>query len=198
MKNGKLILLFFSFLWASVNDEIVKFYKSVYPTIEILKITSNKPFPKKYKKIEFLLSPKTSSGTIKIDNKYYYIKIKAKITIFKATKTIKQNEYILPNAKQTTISFKYLYSTPICKIDPNLIAKNVIAKGQIIFKNSVRIAPDVIRGENVSVILNNNGVSIQTSAKALQDGNIGETIKIELNKKIIDAKVKEKGVVEIE
>lgn len=200
MENGKLsVLIFlFSFTFASVKDEIIKFYKSYYPTIQILKIKSNKPFPKKYKTIKFLISPKTSSGTIQIDDKYYYIQIKAKIALFKAVRTIKQNEYILPNVSKEKVNFKYLYSTPLLKISPDLIAKNVISKGQIIYKNCVRIAPDVIRGEKVTVLLNNNGISIYTSGKALQDGNRGEIIKIRVNKKTLDGKVVKKGVVEIE
>ena len=73
-----IIFLFPLLLFASVKEEIIKFYKSHYPTIKIIKISSNKPFPKHYKKIDFKLANyKMPSSTLIIDGKYYFYKIKA-------------------------------------------------------------------------------------------------------------------------
>ncbi|WP_457560037.1 hypothetical protein, partial [Caminibacter sp.] len=154
MKSKKLILLFLPvFLFASVKEEIISFYKKTYPNIKILEIISHPALPKHYKKIKFLLNPKMPYGNVLIDGKYYYIKIKAKIPVFKATQIIKQNYPILENinTKKETVDFRYFYSKPISKIQKNLIASKIISKNSILTSSNTKIAPAVIRGEKVSV-----------------------------------------------
>ncbi|WP_459886351.1 flagellar basal body P-ring formation chaperone FlgA [Caminibacter profundus] len=195
-----MIILLPLFLLATVQNEIISFYKKEYPNIIIEKIKSSKPFPKKYKNIKFLINPKSPSGSIKIDNSYYYIKIKAQIPVFKATQIIKQNSPILENIniKKEIVNFRFFYSKPLIKIPNNLIASKIISKNTIINESNTKIAPSVLRGERVTVIINSQNIKIYSKAKALKDGNIGEIIPIEMDKKIFNAKVIKKGIVTID
>ena len=202
MENGELkILIFFIpfLLFASVKEEIIKFYKSHYPTIEIEKIISNKPFPKHYKKIDFkLVNCKLPSSTLIIDGKYYFYKIKATIKVFIARKVIRVNETIKPNVIEKSVNFKSFYSKPLTYISEDLIASKIISKNSIINESNTRIKPLILKDENVKVIIKSNNIEIYSTAKALQDGNIGDIIKIEINNKIFKAKVVDAGVVNIE
>ena len=200
MKKTKLLFLIFTFSFADVKKEIIKFYKKEYPTLHIQKIISQPSFPKRYKKIKLLLNPKMPYGNVLIDGKYYYIKLKATLPVFKTLKIIKQNSPILENVnvKKEEVQFRYFYSKPINKIPKNLIASKVISKNSILTISNTKIAPAILKGEKVRVKISSKNVVIFSNAKALKDGEIGEKIKIEMNRKIFDAKVINKGVVEIE
>jgi len=202
MKNRKLtiflfffLILSFTFLYANINKKIIKFYKSYYPNIEIKKIKINPSPPKKYKYFKIMFSPKSSSGNIKIDNKYYYVRIKAFLPVFIANSIIKTNQSIKGHITKKTIPFRYFYSKPLLKINKNLVASKIISKNAVITKNNTKIAPAVFRGENVNVLIKSKDITIYSTAKALQDAYIGNIIKISFRKKIIKAKVIQKGTV---
>ena len=181
----KILLLIPFFLYANVKNEIIKFYKSHYPTIQIITIKSNKPFPKHYKKISFKLANyKMPSSTLIIDNKYYFYKIKAKIAVFIADKIIYVNEPIKPNATQKLINFRNFYAPPITKIDDNLIASKIISKNSVITKNDVRIKPLILKGEEVSVIFEDKNIEIYSKGKALNDANCGDIVKVKIKSNI--------------
>jgi flagella basal body P-ring formation protein FlgA len=204
MENGKLkIKLFFLFLpiflFASVKKELVKFYKHYYPNIEIVSIYTQKPFPKKYKKISFkLINPKFPSGNLIIENKYYFYRIKAKLTVYKTIKVIKKNESVLPYVKKEKIDFRHFYSPPLLKIHKNLIASKVISKNAVITKENTRIKPAVLQGDNVNVVFKGRGVEIYSKGTALNDANIGEKIKVEINHKIYEGVLNKSYEVEIQ
>ena len=193
MENVELkILIFFIplFLFASIKQEIINFYKSHYPTIEIEKITSNKPFPRKYKNIDFKLANyKLPSSTLIIDGKYYFYRIKAKIKVYTANRVIKVNELILPNVSLKTITFKNFYSKPLIKIAPNLVASKIISKNTVINESNTKIRPLILKGENVNVIFKNHNIEIFAKGKALNDGNLNDIINIQINNKIYTGKV---------
>ena len=185
MKKKLIIILFIPlFLFASVKDEIIKFYKSHYPTIKIISIKSNLPFPKHYKKIDFKLANyKLSSSTLIIDKKYYFYTINAKIKVFVATKVIRKNEAIQPNAVAKLIKFKNFYSPPLTSISDNLIASQIISKNSVINKSNTRIKPLILKDESVSVIFENENIEIYSKGIALNDANENETVKVKINAK---------------
>ncbi len=196
MKNEKWIIIFLPFLlFASVKQKIISFYKKIYPEIIIKKIQITPPPPKKYKNFKILFTPKTTSGNIKIDNQYYYVRIKAEIPVFVATTVIKTNQLVYNHIKKTILPFKYFYSKPLFKIDKNLIASKIISKNAPITENNTKIAPDVFKGENITLMINSKDITIYTKAKAMQDGYIGDIINIKFRKKIQKAKIIKKGTV---
>jgi len=144
-----------------------------------------------------MLNPKQNSGTIRIDNKYYFIKIKAKLPVFVAKNVIYQNRPILPNVEKKEVDFKFFYSKPLNYISDNLIASKIISKNAIINKSNTKKIPAVIKNSKVKVIIKSKNILITSSAKALRDGEINDTIQIKMNNKIFNAKIIKKGVVEI-
>ena len=194
----KLILIFFPiFLFASIKTKIIHFYKKYYPNIKIEKIKIYPTPPKKYKKIVFYLSPKRSFGNIKINNKFYYIVIKAKIPVCITTQIIRLNEGILNKCKIKLINFRNFYAKPIIHITPNLVASTIIAKDSIINTSNVKPRPLVFKNSTVSVIIQSKNIIITSSAKALQDGYKGNEIRIFINNKIKIATVIGKELVKI-
>jgi len=132
-----------------------------------------------------------------VDGKYYFIRIDASLPVYVAQQVIPKNAPILPYVEEKLVKFRYFYSPPLSNISPKLIASKIISKNAIITKNDVKIAPAVLKGDIVSVKIKSQNITITTTAKALKDGNIGEWIPIELNRKIINAKVSGKNQVEI-
>ena len=185
-------------MFANINQTIINFYKSHYPTIKIEKITISPTPPKKYKNLKILFSYKSNAGNIKIDNKYYFVRIKALIDVYKAKRLIRQNEFIYNKVYKTTIPFKYFYSTPLSKITKNLIAKNIIAKNSIITTSNTTTAPIVFKDSLVNAIIKSKSIIISTQVKTLKNGNIGDIIPVKLKNKILKAKIIGKNLVEIE
>ena len=192
-----LFSLFFPiFLFASINEKIIKFYKHYYPTIEIKSIKFNKTPPKKYKKIDFkFVNYKLPSSSILIDGKYYYFRIDATIRVFIANRVIKINEFIKPNVSLKDVKFKTFYSKPLAKIEDNLVASKIISKNSIINESNTKIKPTVLKNEKVTVIFKNNSIEIYTSGVALNDANENEKVSVKINNKIFRGVVKNSKVI---
>ena len=192
-----LFSLFFPiFLFASINEEIIKFYKNHYPTIEIKSIKFNKTPPKKYKKIDFkFVNYKLPFSNILIDGKYYYFRIDAIIKVFIANRVIKINEFIKPNVSLKDVKFKTFYSKPLAKIEDNLVASKIISKNSIINESNTKIKPAILKNEKVTVIFKNNSIEIYTSGIALNDANENEKILVKVNNKTFEGIVKDSKVV---
>jgi flagella basal body P-ring formation protein FlgA len=199
MKNGKLFFLIFPLLlFADAKQQLINFYKKYYPNIKIISIYTKKPFPKKYKKISFkLANPKSQSGNLIIDKKYYFYRINAKLKVLVANKVIKKNEEIFPNITQKEINFRNFYSPPLLKIKKNLIASKVISKNAVITKENTRVKPDILKNDTVNVIFKGNGIEIYSKGKALNDANQNDKIKVEINHKIYEGIVNKNNFVEI-
>ena len=193
----KFLIFFPLFLFASINQKIINFYKTYYPNIKIIKIYIRPAPPKKYKNLKILFSHKSTSGNIKIDNRYYYVKIQAKLPVFKAKEIIKQNEFIYNKIYKTIILFRYFSSKPLSKIDKNLIAKNIISKNAVITVSNTTRAPDVFKNSDITAFVKSKNINITMQVRALKNGNIGDIIPVKLKNKILKAKVKDKDLVEI-
>ena len=193
----KFLIFFPLFLFASINQKIINFYKTYYPNIKIIKIYIRPAPPKKYKNLKILFSHKSTSGNIKIDNRYYYVKIQAKLPVFKAKEIIKQNEFIYNKVYKTFILFRYFSSKPLSKIDKNFIAKNIISKNAVITESNTAKAPDVFRNSDITAFVKSKNINITIQVKALKNGNIGDIIPVKVKNKILKAKIKDKNLVEI-
>lgn len=199
MYNAKWLLSILPFLlFADVKEKLTQFYKKHYPNIEIISIYTQKPFPKKYKTISFrLANPKSQSGNLIIDGKYYFYRINAKLKVYITNKVIKKNELIFPNVSKKEVKFRHFYSPPLIKINKNLIASKVISKNAVITKDNTRIKPAILKGDSVRVIFKGNGIEIYSKGKALNDANKGERIKVKIKNRIYDGIVNKNQIVEI-
>jgi flagella basal body P-ring formation protein FlgA len=133
------------------------------------------------------------SSTIKIDGKYYFYTVKAKIKIYVANKVIKVNEPILGNAKFKYVNFRNFYSNPVYKITSDLVASKIISKNAVINESNTKIKPSVVSGESVNVIFQNNAIEVYAKGEALNDANTGEIIKVKINGKTYKGKIDKNG-----
>jgi len=195
----KISILFLPlFLLASINQEIISFYKKFYPKIIIKNIKIIPTPPKKYKTFKIFINPKLTSGNIKINGKYFYVRIKALIPVFVTTELIKPNEKIKNKVILKEIPFRNFYAKPLYNIPSSLVASKIISKNAIINSLNTKKMPFVIKNSQVSVLIKSKDITITFFAKALQDGYKGDIINIIFKNKIKKAKVIKKGVVEIE
>jgi len=75
-------------------------------------------------------------------------------------------------------------------------AKLNIRKGVVLLENMIEKIPVIKAGDEINAVFNDGNVSISFSAKAREDGSIGDKIKIETkDRKLFTAKVKEAGKV---
>jgi len=196
MKNEKFLILTITpfFLFAGVKEEITKFYKSHYPSIKIISVKSNKPFPKKYSNISFkLVNYKTPSSTLIIDGKYYFFTINATVDVYKAVNVIKVNEPIKPNVIKQSVKFRMFYSPPLNKINDSLVASKIISKNAVINKSNTKIKPSILKGETVSVIFKDKNIEIYAKGTALKDANKGDSVKVKIKSKTYTGTADDRG-----
>ena len=81
-----------------------------------------------------------------------------------------------------------------------LRAKRNLRRGKILTTASLEKVPDIIWGNNLSIIYGSGSFTISADGIALQDGSIGEIIKVKnvQSKKILRGRISKKGVVRIE
>ena len=195
----KIIIIFFPlFLFASINNKIISFYKKIYPQIEIKMIKLTPTPPKRYKNLKILINPKLTSGNIKIDGKYFYVKIKALMPVFVTTQIIRPNETIKNKVILKKISFRNFYAKPLRDINSSLVASKIISKNAIITNLNTKKMPLVTKNSTITVVIKSKSITITSFAKALEDGYKGDIINILFRKKIRKAKIIAKGEVEIE
>lgn len=120
-------------------------------------------------------------------------KIEASIKVLRARATIYTNDDI--NAQNTSIETIALNQLKSAPISPNLLnsvsARSIISPNAIITADKIKDQILVRKGENIAVTLQSEGISIQTTLEALQNGVNGEIIKA-LNpatKKVLRVKI---------
>ena len=131
---------------------------------------------------------------------YFKYKIDATIPLYKASTDIQKGREITPEvAHLAEVLFTTLYHQPL-NIDDfyHYIAKRHIKEESILSVEKLKHATDIQRNSTVSAIIKDGGLVLQFQAKALQDGNIGDIIKIRKDyKKSFKARIISKNQVEI-
>jgi flagella basal body P-ring formation protein FlgA len=97
----------------------------------------------------------------------------------------------------TSIKFTNFYDKPILKVK-GYESKTFIPKGKILVSRLVRGIPAIHRGDIVEAVVKDGRIELNFLAKALQDGIVGESIRVKRDGyKILKAKVISSGLVEI-
>lgn len=136
----------------------------------------------------------TSNGKVLLSQVYNF-DIKKEITLYSA------KSYIPPH---TTISSSMLVETKdyikledIGKyINPvGRIVKNSIYKGDLLSSENTLPELSVKRGENIVIIASNGTVTVRGMGTAMEDGRVGETIRVKRDnsKKLLTGKINEAG-----
>jgi len=177
-----------------IENNIAKIYKQTYPTIKIEKIIIHNYKNQKITSIDTsMINPKKESGNIKVNNFYIFYKIKAKLKVLKSTQTITKNEQLNnTNTILEYITFKNFYSYPLTHYS-NKVAKMYIPKRKIIYEYMVT-TPNIINiGKTITIISKSGGIEVTFQAKALQNGKVGDTIKVKKDNQIFFVKIDKNG-----
>ena len=87
------------------------------------------------------------------------------------------------------IDFRNFYSKPIYKLSPDLAASKIISKNAVINESNTKIKPLIVSGDSINVIFQNSTIDVYAKGKALNDANIGDSVKVKIKGKIYEGKV---------
>jgi len=196
-----------------LKNELEKLYKKEYQAISIKDITISATSQNiedfKFDNSNCLLKLSNAmlrhnKGTfvVKCNKKSYFFKfqIDATIQVYKANQQIKKDRIINSNLiRKESIEFKTFYSPPIYNIkEKEIMAKQNIPKDKIITLSMVVPAPAVKKNEIVNCFIQDGAVRIEFSAKAMQNGYIGDEIMLKrVDGKSLKGVVLKKNLVEI-
>ena len=209
---------FINYKRGKIVGEIKKELKARYKHINIKNI-SIKPinsFPKDFSDFSFK-GIKVSKQTFKKDRGNFIVlyqntngkklriffnyKVDAKILLFKAKNNITNGKILsLFDIEQKWVDFKKIPPNFIKEFkDGDFVSKNYIKKGRVITSYMLKKRTLVRKNEIVRAVINEGGVEVDFFAKALNDANLNETVKLRGNNgKIYRAKVVREGVAQIQ
>jgi flagella basal body P-ring formation protein FlgA len=104
--------------------------------------------------------------------------IDANIEVLVANRKIKRLESLNETDFETkNIKFNHFFSLPVYELD-GLIAKQNISEGKILTKKLVKKKPLVFKGDILKAILIDGLLEVEIDAVALQNGNLGDIIRV--------------------
>jgi len=182
-----MIWIFFPFLLFAgvIENNISQVYKNYYKNINISKIVLNKNKNSRISYIDTsMINPKRNQGTVKVDNKYLFFKIIATVKVLKSTQTIKKGDLLThQNTALIEEKFKNFYNKPVMNY-VNKSSKMYIPQNKVIYFYMLS-KPNVIkRGQRITIISQSGGIEITFQATAMQNGEIGDKIKVKKDKQI--------------
>ncbi len=220
----KILLLLLSFLTltaqsipfsSTIEQRIEKAFLTTYPTMHIEKISLKllSPLPKessisfedvtltkaalKRAKGNFTLVVRYKKRLRKLYGSYT---LTATIPVYKAARNIPADTLLTKEMLLATrIPFTYLYKDPI---DASVLGtyrlKHTVKSGKILNRSDLKCDFAVNRNDTVTASLQEGGLRITFRAKALQNGKIGDNIKIKKGyNTLLKARVTAKGEVEV-
>ncbi len=201
-----------------IKKILTKTFKTKYKNIKIISLNI-KPinrFPKnisQYKIAQLKISPynlRNKKGRFfvlyeknnqKMSRIYFDFNLKAKILLFKAKNNIPNGKIINSNDYEKVMTV--FNKIPIGFINNGningFVAKNYILKGRILTTFLIKKSSLIRKRDEINAIIKSGALSIEFSAKALDNGNKGDIIKIIGNNgKIYKAKILNRFTVEVE
>ncbi len=199
-----------------VRYSLIKKFQQTYPNMTILHLfispLSSPPRDFSSYKMEAIYIPQTSlrnyKGTFSIiytngtkERKLYYrYLLDARLPLYKATQAIRRGEIVDEGVVDLEdVKFDHIRYNPINSYYlGRYIAKRYIPVDSIITTKDLKLIPDIKRGDIIGATLYDSGIVANFSVKALQDGIVGEVIRVRKDhKKTFKAKIISKSQVEI-
>jgi flagella basal body P-ring formation protein FlgA len=200
-----------------IKNSLISKFKETYPSISInsLQISPMGSFSKNLKdykmKAIFIskASLKKSHGTFSVlytnkneeeKKRFFKYFINAKISVYKSNHRIKKDDHITKDdLTYEEIIFNNIRFIPINqRYLHGYSAKRNINENEIIATKDIKIIPDIKRGQSLEATLYSNGIFVNFTATAMQDGTIGDIIRVKKgNKKSFKAKITSSSSVDI-
>ena len=120
--------------------------------------------------------------------------------IYKSAKIIHNKDFFQKDSiYESTVDIKYLSNRMISKIDEieSYQFRNYVDKNQIIENWMIEKIPDVNKGADIKAVYSKSNITLTLAAKVLENGYIGEPVKVKLekNKKVMLGKIHDKETV---
>ncbi len=131
---------------------------------------------------------------------YFKYRIHADITLYTAATSLQRERTITPEtAVQTTIPFTMLYHRPVDESAfYHYVARRHIKAGSILSYDQLKKRRDIARNDTVTALIKDGGLVLSFQAKALQEGDVGDVIKIRKDyKKRFKARILSNTTVEV-
>ena len=207
-----LFIIFSTYLFATDMDRmrssLTTEFKTTYPTMSLnsLHIAPIGSKPRGYESYKMKAiyisraSLKKSSGTFSVlytngtkeRKRFFKYLVDAKIAIYKASRYLKKDTPLdESDLSYEEIVFDNIRFTPITQSNIyGYSARRNIKDGEIITTKDIKIIPDVKRGQSLEATLYSSGVFVNFSVTAMQDGVIGDVIRVKKGtKKSFTAKI---------
>ncbi len=175
---------------AKIAFAIKTYYLKAYKNISISAISITPrtylyALPKQYEIVLSKTAYLNKNGILSIktfDNKkiFFNYTIEAKLSLFVAKTQLKRgDELSLLNCRKKSIMLDKFYTMPLQNLPNNSYeSKFTIRKGTVLTKRDIIGLQLIKRGENVDVNTQDGTISISFSAKADQNGRLGDTIRV--------------------
>ncbi|MDD2385114.1 MAG: flagellar basal body P-ring formation chaperone FlgA [Sulfurospirillaceae bacterium] len=193
----------------ALNNAFLEKFQAMFPFVKIEKkphifIRTSLPSDfARYKLIAVQIQDsaiKKSNGTFvaifQIGNKerkfYVNYELQASVDVFKAKHNLLNGKILdTDDYEQVSIGLDNFSSRTIVGLMPsNLVIKNYIKEGQILMENFFEEKQDVSKRDSIKAYLKEGALMIEVQATLLEDGNIGDIVKIKTEQgKILKAKI---------
>lgn len=179
---------------SEIKQKIHEHYKAKYSSIQIQSISVRpRTYMEKLPKIKSIEFPSrehlSSRGIVGIktqENKkiFFNYHIKADVSVYRSKKELKRNDELsMINTRKNSIILDKFRAMPIQKIKKaQFQLKHNVKKDSLITVRDVEPLALIRRGTSVNVLLENGSIVITFSARALQDGVLGDKILVENDK----------------
>ncbi|OGC14205.1 flagella basal body P-ring formation protein FlgA [candidate division WOR-1 bacterium RIFOXYC2_FULL_37_10] len=136
------------------------------------------------------------SAYLSVDFDVYKNIVVAGRKILKGSLISKEDIEIL---KKPTLALQKQYFTQVDGLIGK-VAKGNIYEGSVVYDWMLKVNPDVAKGQAVKILARVDNLSIETQGVALEDGQIGKSIKVRRNdsKETFLAVILDKGIVEVQ
>ena len=219
----KKILFFAVFVMLSLTNAanleeiklaLIKEYKNNFPQIIIKSINlKSRSMPKDFDELKFIRLAKArfdkANGYVKAEfndkngilrSVFFRYFIKGNLQVLRATRAMGRGEIL--NASDYTLVFMDFDRVPLGALastdDLDLITKTTIKKNAILKSNMFRKVDLIKRNDEVIGIMQDTGLNIMIELKAIEGGQIGDSIKLK-NKdgKVLQGVIIDKNKVQI-
>jgi flagella basal body P-ring formation protein FlgA len=125
------------------------------------------------------------------------LKVDAEVEGYKTTETVERGEHLSGKVKKEKLLLSRIRGNVFNGDINKVVAKVKLLPGTVILWRFVEVPFAVKRGELVKIIAKKDGIYVETTGRALQNGHIGDTIKVKnvYSRKVIEGKVKDEGTV---
>ena len=125
------------------------------------------------------------------------LRVDAEVEGYKTIETVERGERLTGKVKKENFLLSKVRGNVFNGDVNKVVAKIKLLPNTIVLQRFVEIPFAIKRGQLVRIVAEKNGIYVETTGRALQNGRIGDTIKVKniYSRKVIEGKVKDEETV---